>query len=221
MTTNKLDDAASKKINVMQLVTSTLKRIGAFIKRRPFFTLFILFLLWMLHIYIYAGKLHFKEEIQLSSGEMIVVDRRFILSSMGGIGGTGGWESNFNSMEIIKPKHKDNPAIWQTEEELIPVLMDRDPKTKEWFVLSSTFSCAQIRKMGKPKAPYVEDRWRNGKWQRIALSPEHMGRDTNIYTGMRSGGEFWKVTWEAKVEENKDGRIAPMYKNIINDENNC
>lgn len=180
-----------------------------------------LIVIWVIYLIFFKGNIHFKEEIKLSSGEVIVVDRKFVTASFGEIGGPGGWDAKYNSFEIVSPDRPDNPPIWESKIGLIPVLFDRDPKTNEWFLVTSLFMCSAWKSVGKPKYDYVEFRIMNGRWQQIALSPGHFGKPTNVYTSMRSDGEFWKVTIEVKNLRYAEPKIDPSLKRILLEPSNC
>lgn len=178
-----------------------------------------LFVTWVIYLIFFKGNIHFNEEIKLSNGEVIVVDRKFITTPLGEIGGPGGWDAKYNSFEIVSPDRSDNPPIWESKSGLIPVLFDRDPITNEWFLVTSFFMCSAWESIGKPKHPYAEFRVKNGSWRQVPLSPDLMGRATNVYVSMRSTGEFWLVHLELKAL--KFNNAAPKYKNIVNNWVGC
>lgn len=165
--------------------------------------------------------LRFKEEVQLSSGEVVVVDRKFKTEALGEVGGPGGWEAKFNSMLIIKPVRAENPPIWQSEIGLIPILFDQDPQTKEWFIVTTFYMCDAWEKIGRPKLPYAEFRLRNGQWQRVDLSPQHIGREANVLTDIMSKDELPSHTLSTKHARMSDLHIAPKYTKIVDDWTGC
>lgn len=165
--------------------------------------------------------LRFKEEVQLSNGDVIVVDRKFKTEALGEVGGPGGWEAKFNSMLIIKPLRADNPPVWQSEIGLIPILFDRDLQTKEWFIVTIIDMCEAWRKIGRPKLPYAEFRLRNGQWQRMDLSPQHIGREANVLTGIRSKDELPSHTLTTKHVRMSDPRVVPEYTKIVGESSFC
>jgi hypothetical protein len=104
----------------------------------------------------------FTEEVELSSGEIIIIQRKLKTNSFGEVGGPGGWEVKFNSLIITNPSNSGNPSIWQTDEELLPILFDFDSKTREWFVVASA-ACGAWRAVGDPNDDYhyVEYRFKD------------------------------------------------------------
>lgn len=161
------------------------------------------------------NKLHFKEEVQLSSGEIIEIDRAFKTQSLGEIGGPGGWDATFNSFVISSPVRADNPPAWQSDAGLIPMVFDRDPQNGEWFLVTTFYTCEAWYRLGKPKLPYAEFRLRNGRWEKVPLSPQLIGRESNVMTGVRSGGEPKLLTLAEKRVRNAEPKIAPKYRKIV------
>jgi hypothetical protein len=165
--------------------------------------------------------LRFTEEVQLASGELIVVDRKFKTEALGEIGGPGGWDAKFNSMVIIKPLRDGSPPIWQSDIGLIPILFDQDTQTKEWFVVTTFYMCDAWRKIGKPKLPYAEFRLRNGQWQQVDLSPQHIGRPANILTRISNKAELAHHTINTKMERMSAQGISPEYAKIVVESSFC
>ena len=160
-----------------------------------------------------CGKSQFgwTEEVQLASGDVIVVKRTVKSQSLGEIGGPGGWESEAMTLEVIQPQAPDNPAVWNFP--FVPVVFDRDPETKEWFVVATFYTCERWHELGKPKLPYAEWRFRSGQWQRVELASEHVGRKANMLTAISSEGEP-NHTLKSKEEIMSDRRIAIEYRQI-------
>lgn len=167
------------------------------------------------------NSLRFKEEVQFSSGEVVVVDRKFKTEALGEIGGPGGWEAKFNSMVIVKPVSADSPPLWQSEIGLIPILFDQDIQTKEWFIVTTFYMCDAWEKIGRPKLPYAEFRLRNGQWQQADLSPQHIGRVANVLTTIKSKDELPSHTLSTKHARMSDLHIAPKYSKIVDDWTGC
>lgn len=56
---------------------------------------------------------HFTEQVQLSTGEIIYVDRQFKAKKFGGIGGPGGWEPLYMALGI-KSAAKGTLPKWES-----------------------------------------------------------------------------------------------------------
>jgi hypothetical protein len=164
-------------------------------------------------------KIDWKEEVQLQGGEVITTRRTALAEPFGQIGGTGGWENEGMTVEVIAPIKPDNPGTWNAK--FVPLVFDRDPDTKEWFMVATFFSCTSWYELGRPKLPYTEFRYRNGQWVQQPLSEKFIGREGNMFTGMRSSGETDK-TLSNKRALDADTRIAPSYLRVVAKwETNC
>lgn len=192
------------------------------IKNRPLAIIIFVVLLCSVAYYFFIGQyLRFKENIELENGETIVVDRKLKTNAYGEVAGPGGWEVRFNSMVIVQPENSQNPPIWETEEELLPVIFDRDPKNNEWFVVSIIGSCALLIKLGRLPYPYVEDRFREGKWKRVKLSPELIGRKVNVFPGINARGERSPITVSDKFTRMNEIGIVEEYRRISKTTSGC
>ncbi len=178
---------------------------------------FILALLASAGIYFYFidSSVRFREQIQLSSGEVILVDRLFKTESFGEIGGPGGWDAKFNSIEVIESNELDTPPIWTSDAGLIPILFDRDRNTKEWYLVTTFYSCQAWYQLGRPSLPYAEFRLRNNIWQSVPLTPSLIGRSANVLTTIRNKEELALHTLATKRERMSDARIVKKYSEIV------
>ncbi len=176
--------------------------------RKNFFAIFAACLL------VSCGRsdLSWTEEVQLQSGEVIVVHRTAKTKAFGELGGSGGWENQGMALEILTPKKSDNPPIWSYP--FVPLVFDQDPETKEWFVVATFYSCTSWYELGRPKLPYTEYRLKRGAWVQQTLSAALIGRKGNMLTDIRSSGEP-NHTLASKAERMADGRIAPKYRKVV------
>jgi len=162
-----------------------------------------------------CGKnIEFTEDVQLASGEVITVARKVTAESLGEIGGPGGWDPSYMSLEIATPARPDNPPKWESSTGLLPVLFDKDPNNGEWALLATFYTCDPWYALGRPKLPYAEFRVRNGQWQRVELAPQWIGHAANVFTGVRSSGEPSHLTLAQKRERDSP-RVAPEYRSIV------
>lgn len=150
------------------------------------------------------GSFSFKEEVKLASGEQIVVKRRVVSEVFWEIGGAGGWNAKYNSLEIASPRKPDNPPKWESKIGLIPIVFDRDAQTGQWFLLATFYSCDAWYQLGRPKLPYAEFQLRAGQWQQSPeLSAKYIGLLPNVFTGMRASGEPSLLTLPEKDRRDK------------------
>jgi hypothetical protein len=159
--------------------------------------------------------LQFTEQVLLASGEVLIVNRDVKSSPLGEIGGPGGWEAKYMSLEIVGPKNSDNPPRWESEAGLVPIVFDRDPVTKEWTLLATFYTCDAWYGLGKPKLPYAEFHTQGGSWQRRELSPQWIGHTANLLTSINSGGEPKLISLAIKQQKMSDPTIAPEYRSIV------
>lgn len=123
-------------------------------------------------------RLDWTEQVKLQSGEVISVARSAKFSENWIAGGGGGSFNKGMTLQIVQPAKPDNPGIWDAR--FVPILLDRDPETKEWFVVATFFHCDSWYELGRPKLPYTEYRFRNGRWVQQPLTPKWIGREGNV-----------------------------------------
>jgi hypothetical protein len=152
-----------------------------------------------------------REEAVLQDGRALVLKRSAQGKSFSELGGPGGWEATNMTLEIETPTDPANPPLWS--QRWVPMLLDQDAQTKEWFVVATFYTCTDWYDLGRPKLPYVEYRTRNGQWEQVPLSPSLFGRKANLLAGIRSGGEPKTVTVEEKTEREK--RASEKYRKVL------
>lgn len=97
-------------------------------------------------------RIQFREELQLQDGQRLLADRDLTIKVLGGeIGGLGGWEPLYESLEVIGPQHSDLPPKWSSSDGLIPVLLDRAPDTGQWTLIASFIMCDPWVKYAGPR----------------------------------------------------------------------
>jgi hypothetical protein len=173
---------------------------------------------WMLYSY-FKHRFSFDEEVLLNSGEVIVVHRKVHASPLGEIGGPGGWDSEYQSLQISTPIPADSPPKWETRGEFVPLLFDRSLATGEWVVLVTIDTCDGWHDLGALDHPYGEFRVRSGAWTQTTMSEEWFGRPSNIETGIRSSGEPEILDLNEK-KRRQTSTVAARFKSIINNWNN-
>jgi len=156
-----------------------------------------------------------QEEVELKSGEIIRVNRTAKSKSFGEWGGPGGWENEGMTLQIVTHSKADNPPLWDAK--FVPVVFDRDEKTKEWFIVATFYSCESWYALGRPKLPYTEYRVKNGAWQQVALSPSVIGLTSNMVTDISSGGEPPLIEIIAKRERMATAGSVKEFNSIISE----
>ena len=160
-----------------------------------------------------------REEVKLQSGEVLNTRRTALAEPFGQIGGTGGWENEGMTVEIIAPLKPGYPSAWSAK--FVPLVFDRDPDTKEWFMVATFYSCTSWYNLGRPKLPYTEYRFKSGQWVQQALSEKLIGREANMLTSIRSSGEP-DHTLASKELELGNVKVAPKYRHVRGEwQTNC
>ncbi|MFM2450654.1 MAG: hypothetical protein RIS44_3104 [Pseudomonadota bacterium] len=117
------------------------------------------------------------------------------------------------TVKIIQPIHPDNPPLWDAP--FVPIIFDRDPKTKEWVMVATFYSCESWFQLGRPELPYTEFRFKNNAWiQQKSISPQWIGRAANMLTAIRSSGEP-DHTLQSKFKIMDKPTIAEEYTGIV------
>jgi len=161
-----------------------------------------------------------KEEVQLPDGAVLVVERTIRFRDYTPIGGSGGGaDVTASTLELLTPM-ENAPPLWSAPP-LLPMLLDRDPVTGEWFIVSTFFMCSVWYDLGKPALPYVEYRLRNGKWMRAPLSQQLIGRDANVLVPAEADVKS-DQSLETKRLLGESRAIGRKYRQIIADwQTNC
>lgn len=131
--------------------------------------------LWLI---LHDPDLRWDEEVQLQTGEVIVIQRTAKFSEHGMVGGGGESPSKDMTIEFKYPTRPDNPSTWRGTH--APMIIDRDPDTHEWFVVASLYSCDDEVDTGQPASPYVAYQYREGKWLQQSMNPKWKNRYANL-----------------------------------------
>jgi hypothetical protein len=170
---------------------------------------------WLSACQLGEREMNFVEDVQLATGATIQVDRSIRGKALGEVGGPGGWEPTYMSLEITSLATVDKPPKWESVTGLLPILFDRDPTNGEWALLATFYTCEPWYQLGRPKLPYAEFRVRNGQWQRVDLSSQWLGRDANVFTGMKLSGEPKLLAIAEKKRRDSNPAISREYVKIV------
>ena len=183
---------------------------------------------WLLGLYVVAGgillivrdpRMSWREEVQLKSGEVIVIKRTAKFSENWIAGGGGGSFNRGMTIEFDSPDKPDNPTTWSGL--YVPILLDRDPNTNEWTIVATFFHCDSWYDIGRPKLPYTQYQYRGGQWVQQAMDAKWIGREGNAIApvlfdrkAINASGSVFTLSDKEKRLQNRPG-IAPEYKKII------
>jgi len=135
-------------------------------------------------------SLKWKEEVRLSSGQLIAVDRTAQGTITRDIAMRAtGWKPKEMTLRISQAGlGVQAPPAWRSI--LIPVVLDYDPATSTWSVLATYLFCSTWYDMGRPQSPYVQYISRHDEpWRVVPLQPGWVGRWSNLLTHIRPTGE--------------------------------
>ena len=183
---------------------------------------------WLLGLAVTAGGLWFvvsdprmswREEVQLKSGEVIVIKRTAKFSENWIAGGGGGSFNRGMTIEFDSPNKPDNPTIWSGL--YVPILLDRDPDTNEWTVVATFIHCDSWYDIGRPKLPYTQYQYRGGQWVQQAMDAKWIGRNGNAIApdlfdkkAINFSGPIFTLSAKEKRLQDRPG-ISPEYKKIV------
>lgn len=186
--------------------------------------------LWFAGIFVAAAGLwlafsdpsmNWREEVQLQSGEVIVIKRTAKFSENWIAGGGGGSFNRGMTIDFDSPDKPDNPTVWSSLYD--PLIIDQDPITKEWLIIATFTHCDGWYNIGRPKLPYTEYIFRNGKWEQGTLNPNLIGRlanlllvDSSEIKTINSSRPIVKIAEKQKRITARSG-IPPEYKSILNE----
>lgn len=164
------------------------------------------------------SRMEWNEQVKLQSGEVIVLARTAKFSENSVAGGGGGSFNKGMTLQIVQPARPDNPSLWDAR--FVPIVLDRDPQTNEWFIVATFFHCDSWYDLGRPKLPYTEYRYRNGQWRQQPLTKRWIGRGANVLPtdpsdqrAIAEGGPV--LTVERKDQILSNPAIDPTYKSVV------
>lgn len=143
--------------------------------------------------------LRWKEPVSLQSEETIVVSRTARFKANWIAGGGGGSINEGMTLEIVQPTGSENPGKWS--DHFVPVLLDKDSETGEWFIVATFFHCDEWYQLGRPALPYTEYRFKDGRWMRQPLSEKWIGRETNVIPADLSVAQLIRQNGDIKMSE--------------------
>lgn len=81
--------------------------------------------------------------------------------------------------------------------------------------------CSTYNDIGRPKYPYAEFRSLKGRWQRMPLSDELLGRAANVTTSIVTASKYWTYDLKMKKIEEENPGIGESYGSILAKPTNC
>ncbi len=162
--------------------------------------------------------MQWKEEVKLQSGEVIIVERSAQFKENWIPGGGGG--SINKGMTLSIPVAVNGAPIERWDARFVPILLDRDPLTREWLLVATFFHCDSWYELGRPKLPYTEYRFRQGRWVQQPLSQALVGRAANLFPVDLEDRDLLARSKPALTVDKKaalffSSPMSPEYKEIV------
>ena len=163
-------------------------------------------------------RMEWNEQVRLQNGDVIVIARTAAFRENWIAGGGGGSFNRGMTLQIVQSAKPDNPGPWSAR--FVPIILDRDPQTQEWFVVATFFHCDSWYELGRPKLPYTEYHYREGRWIQQPLTEKLIGRTTNVLPADLSDksaiAEYRPVlTVERKEQILNNPAISPKFKHVV------
>jgi hypothetical protein len=122
---------------------------------------------------------HWSEEVRISSGDVVHVERSVDLGANRIAGGGGGVINRGMALRVTKVRPGlVVPPRW--DEKLVPMFIDWDGRAEEWVLVATFYHCNSWDELGRPSLPYVQFRSHGGAWKRSDLDTFLVGRIANL-----------------------------------------
>jgi hypothetical protein len=122
------------------------------------------------------ATLRWTEQVQLEGGEVVLIKVRLKTSYLMPIGGPGSSFTEEARYEILG----QNPAVPVWKDKRDPVLLWRDPSTRELLLVVTSGDTKVLRAHGRPKDRYWMFRLQNGTWREEPMVDFVYGKPTNL-----------------------------------------
>ena len=171
-----------------------------------------------------------QEEVQISDGRLIVVERVESSTVRKPIGDAGGAFLDKTTLKVVAPAEiATNLPVLTTRYR--PLILDFDPKVGTWFVIAfDERVCMQripeaihegiMDKTGRINLrPNFEYRLQQGTWVEVPVSPERIGLPVNLLI-QRMTVDGWKAMRKPmpiaeKRRLDSDSRLPKKYREIV------
>lgn len=163
------------------------------------------------------------EEVQLSNGQVIVVERETKQRPGGGeIFRSSGWRPQQYVIRFKYPANSEQVIEWRSmkmdgehaREPEYPLLLDIDKPTDRPTVIS-------FHHLRGACYEYVRYSYANGVWSEDPLPAEFEPRTTNLYLPAATLDIVKNVSLQLKRTENADGRYSMRFKKIGPKQRDC
>jgi hypothetical protein len=123
-----------------------------------------------------APKDEWTEEVQVADGEIALVHTRIASEVRSPIGDAAQRFTRGATLKILN----QNPDAPEWVDDRDPIMLLRDPETKDFVLVASSGDSRVWERHGRPMNPYWMFRLRRGAWNEESMSEFVFGRDTNL-----------------------------------------
>ncbi|MBO9493051.1 hypothetical protein J7438_02950 [Thalassotalea sp. G20_0] len=207
---------------MMKFIAGLSKKLWLFIKKHKVFSFFVLTIVAVYWYVDWDGENRFswKEEVALSTGEVVWVKRTAYLRKGAPIGGPGYTKVKNMTLSIIDSNTPDKPKEWNFD--FAPIVFDRDPDSGQWFVIATWYTTDGPRRvtllgLPRPEYKYIEFRYEKNEWVPYPVSMKFIEQriPANMLAAVNYGGEG---SWYLKKKKERwlKRRGWPAYRCITN-----
>jgi hypothetical protein len=160
------------------------------------------------------------EEVQLEDGSTVGIERYVAFDATNAMGG-GAYNAVEAKATLKFTGELASLPAWDFPRAAL--VLYRSSDTGNWVVISNTSSCQVWQREGKPRPPYWQSELIDGKWKHVELSPESIGKKTNLFYSYWEDDFPEHVTPSITNSRQSDPTIAQMYRYVLADpqEFNC
>jgi len=161
------------------------------------------------------AELSWSEEVRLTSGEIILVDRREHYHTTRELAGYG--ELRVDSSDIvIHPAGNNAPLPTVTVAEF-PIVADYDALLAQWYVITLVDICEDAKQLNLGTRPYLEYRLRDGVWSRAQIEAGRVGHPSNLLQtkSLVTKGNGGVIRVDAKELRDHSVEIPDIFRSIV------
>lgn len=156
------------------------------------------------------------EEVELTSGEVILVVRRERYSSNTEFGGgyTNVWIDSART-EVTDSRSAPVPPLLTGPREFL-MRVDFDPATRQWYAISAVEDCPTAQRLGVMGRPYFEYVLNGTSWKRQPVSEQRIGVSANMLIMKTLADEVDPVKLDAKRRADSSVSLPNYLKRVLN-----
>jgi hypothetical protein len=168
----------------------------------------------VLFVYCHSmGRRSWSEEVQLSDGRTVEIDRYVKFDSSNSLAGDAFSSTDVVSTLRLKTDKSSSIPTWEVP--LVPIVLYFDETTHEWVIVATTGSCETWAQRGSPNPPYWEYRLKNRSWTQVRVSDSSYGRKTNLFFDYEQGVPSQRLTMESKEFILSHNNFGESWRSVV------